>query len=131
MIHAFSLVVAAAYGAIVGSFLNVCIYRLPLRKSIVTSRSACARCQRTLAWFENIPIVSYIALRGRCRTCGERISLRYPTIEAITAAMFALGRPCDREKLPPELRERETLSQRRPVRESICEGPFNFEPLKG
>jgi leader peptidase (prepilin peptidase) / N-methyltransferase len=91
MIHTFSWVAAAAYGAIVGSFLNVCIYRLPQRKSIVTPRSACARCQRTLAWFENIPIVSYVALRGRCRTCGERISLRYPTIEAITAAMFALG----------------------------------------
>jgi leader peptidase (prepilin peptidase) / N-methyltransferase len=91
MIDGFSLVAAAAYGAVVGSFLNVCIYRLPLRKSIVRPRSACARCGRPLAWFENIPIASYIVLRGRCRTCGDRISLRYPTIEAITAAMFALG----------------------------------------
>jgi leader peptidase (prepilin peptidase)/N-methyltransferase len=91
MMHVFALVSAAMYGAVVGSFLNVCIYRLPLRKSIVRPRSACARCGRPLAWFENIPIASYIVLRGRCRTCGDRISLRYPTIEAITAAMFALG----------------------------------------
>ena len=69
----------------------MCIYRLPLSKSIVRPGSACARCGRLLAWFENIPIVSYVALRGRCRSCGERISLRYPAIEAITAAMFALG----------------------------------------
>jgi leader peptidase (prepilin peptidase)/N-methyltransferase len=80
-----------ALGLVVGSFLNVCIYRLPLSKSIVRPGSACARCGRLLAWFENIPIVSYVALRGRCRSCGERISLRYPTIEAITSAMFALG----------------------------------------
>jgi len=91
MMHVFALVSAAMYGAVVGSFLNVCIYRLPLSKSIVRPGSACARCGRLLAWFENIPIVSYVALRGRCRSCGERISLRYPTIEAITSAMFALG----------------------------------------
>jgi leader peptidase (prepilin peptidase) / N-methyltransferase len=87
----FSLVFAAALGAIVGSFLNVCIYRLPLGKSVVWPGSACARCARPLAWFENIPIVSYLVLRGRCRTCSERISPRYPIVEAVTAAMFALG----------------------------------------
>jgi leader peptidase (prepilin peptidase)/N-methyltransferase len=91
MIDAFPLVVVAVFGAIVGSFLNVCIYRLPLGKSIVWPASACARCGRALAWFENIPIVSYFVLRGRCRTCGERISPRYPIVEAITAAMFALA----------------------------------------
>jgi leader peptidase (prepilin peptidase)/N-methyltransferase len=86
-----SIVVAGVFGAIVGSFLNVCIYRLPLGKSVVWPASACARCGRPLAWFENIPVVSYVGLRGRCRTCGDRISLRYPTVETITAAMFALG----------------------------------------
>ena len=91
MIDAVSIVVAGAFGAIVGSFLNVCIYRLPLGKSVVWPGSACARCGRPLAWFENVPVVSYVLLRGRCRTCGDRISLRYPTVEAITAAMFALG----------------------------------------
>jgi leader peptidase (prepilin peptidase)/N-methyltransferase len=91
MTDLFPIVVAGAFGAIVGSFLNVCIYRLPLGKSVVWPASACARCGRPLAWFENIPVVSYAVLRGRCRTCGDRISLRYPTVETITAAMFALG----------------------------------------
>jgi leader peptidase (prepilin peptidase)/N-methyltransferase len=82
---------AALLGALVGSFLNVCIYRLPRRASIVWPGSACARCGRPLAWFENVPVASYVVLRGRCRTCREPISLRYPIVEAITAVMFALG----------------------------------------
>jgi leader peptidase (prepilin peptidase)/N-methyltransferase len=82
---------AAILGAIVGSFLNVCIYRLPLGRSIVWPPSACASCDRPLAWFENVPIVSYLLLRGRCRTCGRPISIRYPIVEAITAVMFGLG----------------------------------------
>jgi leader peptidase (prepilin peptidase)/N-methyltransferase len=82
---------AAALGAIVGSFLNVCIYRLPMGKSIVWPASACPHCARELAWYENIPVVSYLALRAHCRTCDGRISARYPLIEALTAAMFALG----------------------------------------
>jgi leader peptidase (prepilin peptidase) / N-methyltransferase len=89
MIEWAPIVVAGLFGAIVGSFLNVCIYRLPLGSSVVWPSSACARCGRALAWFENIPIVSYLALAGRCRTCRERISIRYPIVEAITALMFA------------------------------------------
>jgi leader peptidase (prepilin peptidase)/N-methyltransferase len=85
------LVVVAIFGAVVGSFLNVCIYRLPLGRSVVWPASACARCGRPLSWFENVPVVSYLALRGRCRTCGERISIRYPIVEALTAAMFAFS----------------------------------------
>jgi leader peptidase (prepilin peptidase)/N-methyltransferase len=91
MIDIFAVVVAAAFGSIVGSFLNVCIYRLPIRRSIVWPASACTRCGRALAWYENVPIASYIALRGRCGSCREPISLRYPVIEALTATMFALG----------------------------------------
>jgi leader peptidase (prepilin peptidase)/N-methyltransferase len=83
--------VAAAFGALAGSFLNVCIYRLPIGRSIVWPASACTRCGRPLAWYENVPIASYIALRGRCRSCHEPISLRYPAVEALTAAMFGLG----------------------------------------
>lgn len=86
-----ALLVPPAFGAIIGSFLNVCIYRLPRGISVVRPPSACARCARTLSWYENVPVVSYLALRGRCRTCGEPISLRYPIVEAITAAMFALA----------------------------------------
>jgi len=80
--------IAAVFGALVGSFLNVCIYRLPLGTSIVWPASACPHCRREISWFENLPIVSYLALRGRCRTCREPIGMRYPIIEAITAAMF-------------------------------------------
>jgi leader peptidase (prepilin peptidase) / N-methyltransferase len=79
---------AALFGLVIGSFLNVCIYRLPRDLSIVWPASHCTTCDRDLAWYENIPILSYLALRGRCRTCGERISPVYPIIEALTAAVF-------------------------------------------
>jgi leader peptidase (prepilin peptidase)/N-methyltransferase len=88
---ALALAAAGAFGAIVGSFLNVCIYRLPLGKSIVWPASACPHCARELSWYENIPVISYLALRGRCLTCAARIGFRYPLVEALTAAMFALA----------------------------------------
>ncbi len=83
------VVIAALFGAVVGSFLNVCIYRLPLGSSIVFPASACPNCRRELSWYENVPIVSWMILRGRCRTCRAPIGVRYPLVEAITAAMFA------------------------------------------
>ena len=86
-----STAVAAVIGVIVGSFLNVCIYRLPMNRSIVWPPSACPHCGRGLAWIENIPIASYVVLGGRCRTCRAPISYRYPVVEALTALMFALG----------------------------------------
>jgi leader peptidase (prepilin peptidase) / N-methyltransferase len=86
---AVQLLFAAAFGAIVGSFLNVCIYRLPLGKSVVWPASACPHCNRGLAWYENIPVASFLVLRGRCRTCARPIGWRYPLIEALTAVMFA------------------------------------------
>jgi leader peptidase (prepilin peptidase)/N-methyltransferase len=88
---AFALVVAALFGALIGSFLNVCIHRLPKGTSIVWPASACPSCGRALSWFENVPVVSYAFLRGRCRTCRSPISWRYPIVEALTAAMFAFG----------------------------------------
>jgi leader peptidase (prepilin peptidase) / N-methyltransferase len=84
-----SILAAALFGAIVGSFLNVCIYRLPRGKSVVWPSSACPNCGRELAWFENIPVISYLALWGRCRTCRYPISGRYPLVEALTALLFA------------------------------------------
>jgi len=86
-----ALVAAAAFGAIIGSFLNVCIYRLPRGRSVVWPASACGACGRELAWFENVPIVSWIVLRARCRTCRAPISWRYPIVEALTALMFVLA----------------------------------------
>jgi leader peptidase (prepilin peptidase)/N-methyltransferase len=86
---AYPVIVAGVFGALIGSFLNVCIYRLPKGRSIVWPGSACGSCGHMLAWFENIPLVSYLVLRGRCRECRSPISLRYPFVELLTAAMFA------------------------------------------
>ncbi len=85
------VVTVAVFGAVIGSFLNVCIHRLPRRTSVVVPPSACPQCGHELSWFENIPIASWVVLRGRCRKCRAPISIRYPIIEAITAAMFAGG----------------------------------------
>jgi leader peptidase (prepilin peptidase) / N-methyltransferase len=82
-------VVFGLFGAIIGSFLNVCIYRLPRGRSVVWPASACPGCERQLAWYENIPVIAYLALGGRCRTCGIPISPRYPIVEATTGVLFA------------------------------------------
>ena len=71
------------YGLLFGSFLNVCIYRLPLNKSIVKPPSACPKCNYQIKWYENIPLFSYIFLNGKCKGCKEKISLRYPIIELL------------------------------------------------
>ena len=76
-----------ALGACVGSFLNVCIYRLPAGLSVVRPRSRCA-CGREIAWYDNIPVFSWFALRGRARCCGRRFSFRYPLVEFLTACAF-------------------------------------------
>lgn len=78
------------FGLCIGSFLNVCIYRLPESKSIVHPRSACLHCGALIRFYDNIPIFSYIALKAKCRHCGAHISLRYPVIEFISG-IFAVG----------------------------------------
>lgn len=83
-------IIVFIFGAIVGSFLNVCIYRLPREKSIVSPRSFCPFCEKPIKYYDNIPIVSYIILRGRCRNCGTKISVKYPIVELITALLFLL-----------------------------------------
>jgi leader peptidase (prepilin peptidase)/N-methyltransferase len=79
----------ALVGLVVGSFLNVCIYRVPRRESIVWPGSRCPSCGRPLAWFDNIPVLSWLAIRGRCRTCGAKVSVMYPAVELATALAFA------------------------------------------
>jgi leader peptidase (prepilin peptidase)/N-methyltransferase len=83
------LIVVFILGAIVGSFLNVIIARLPLEKSIIWPGSRCTSCRQAIRWYDNLPLVSYIWLRGRCRVCGEAFSLRYLLVELVCALGFA------------------------------------------
>jgi leader peptidase (prepilin peptidase)/N-methyltransferase len=80
---------ALAPGLAVGSFLNVVAARVPVRRSVVSERSACLSCGTEIAWYDNVPLLSYALLRGRCRSCRERIGLRYPTVELVTALLVA------------------------------------------
>jgi leader peptidase (prepilin peptidase) / N-methyltransferase len=80
---------AAVFGAVIGSFLNVVIHRLPLGESLVSPGSHCPHCDRPVRTRDNVPVLSWLLLRGRCRDCGAPISPRYPAVEALTAASFA------------------------------------------
>src|SRR6187397_1799630 len=85
----FFVVYGALVGLIVGSYLNVVIHRLRLELSTVTPRSRCPHCGAAIRAWDNLPVVSWLLLRGRCRDCGAPISPRYPFVEALTAALFA------------------------------------------
>jgi leader peptidase (prepilin peptidase)/N-methyltransferase len=78
------------YGLVIGSFLNVCIYRIPGELSIVTGRSRCMSCNTPIKWYDLIPVLSYIFLLGRCRKCKSRISIQYPMIEALNGLLYVL-----------------------------------------
>lgn len=80
-----SYVIVFLFGAVIGSFLNVCIHRLPREESVAWPASRCPSCEKSIAIYDNIPIVSYLALRGRCRACGVPIAIRYPLVEAANA----------------------------------------------
>lgn len=84
----FGYVVAGIFGAIIGSFLNVIIHRVPLEESIVFPNSRCPSCGAVIAFYDNIPILSYVMLGAKCRGCKEHISIRYPAVELLTAALF-------------------------------------------
>jgi len=86
-----SYLLVAILGLAFGSFLNVCIFRLPRYESIVTPRSRCPQCNRLIRWYDNIPVLSYLVLGGRCRDCRERISPIYPTVEILTAGVLVAG----------------------------------------
>lgn len=85
------ITVVTVLGLVIGSFLNVVIYRLPEHESLSSPRSHCMNCGHQLAWWENIPVFSWLALRGRCRSCKARISAQYPAIEALTAVLFLIA----------------------------------------
>lgn len=80
---------AAVLGACAGSFLNVCVERWPGRESVVVPRSRCPGCEAPVRWFQNIPVLSYLMLRGRCARCDVRLSLRYPLVEVAVALIWA------------------------------------------
>lgn len=84
-------IVAGLFGLVAGSFLNVVIYRVPNRQSLVWPSSRCPSCGERIKGFDNLPVLSYLMLRGRCRSCKARISLRYPLVEALTGMLFALA----------------------------------------
>jgi leader peptidase (prepilin peptidase)/N-methyltransferase len=83
-------ILAFIFGSIFGSFLNVCIYRMPMGKSVVWPGSHCPNCEKKIPWYDNIPFISYILLKGRCRFCKERISPVYLIVELLTALVFVV-----------------------------------------
>jgi leader peptidase (prepilin peptidase)/N-methyltransferase len=83
-----ALLLLAVAGLMIGSFLNVCIARIPAGESIVSPGSRCASCRALVRWYDNVPVLSFLVLGGRCRTCGAAISWRYPTVEIVTAVAF-------------------------------------------
>jgi leader peptidase (prepilin peptidase)/N-methyltransferase len=86
-VRAFVPLTAFIFGLFIGSFLNVCIHRIPLNESIVFPASRCPKCRSKIKPWDNIPVVSYLILRGRCRNCGEQISLRYPAVELLSGLL--------------------------------------------
>jgi leader peptidase (prepilin peptidase)/N-methyltransferase len=83
-------VISVLFGAMIGSFLNVCICRIPEGKSIVTPGSHCPQCGKAIRWYDNLPVISFLLLRGRCRHCRRSISVQYPLVEGITAILSLL-----------------------------------------
>ena len=85
------VVLAGIYGSMLGSFLNVCVYRLPRDESVIRPRSRCPKCGNPVAWRDNIPVISWLLLRGRCRHCTEPISIQYPIVELAVGLVWAFA----------------------------------------
>ncbi|MBI5358978.1 MAG: prepilin peptidase [Planctomycetes bacterium] len=90
-LHILYLIFSGIFGAFIGSFLNVCICRLPEEKSLIFPGSHCPKCDSAIRWYDNIPVLSYVILQGKCRNCSEKISLQYPMIELLTSGVFVFA----------------------------------------
>src|SRR5262245_11867425 len=84
----FAYIICGVFGAIIGSFLNVVIHRLPREESVVFPNSTCPSCGAVIAFYDNVPVLSYVVLAGKCRSCRTAISARYPAVELMTALLF-------------------------------------------
>lgn len=84
----FTYILSFIFGSIIGSFLNVCIYRIPKQESIVYPGSHCTSCDESISFYNNIPILSYLFLNGKCAKCGDKISIQYPFVELLTGLLF-------------------------------------------
>ena len=84
------LIITITYGIIIGSFLNVCIYRIPKSESIVVARSHCMKCGKQIKWYDLVPLVSFLMLRGKCRYCKEKLSWQYPVVEALNGILYGV-----------------------------------------
>ena len=88
--EALLLVITITYGILIGSFLNVCIYRIPNGESIVVTRSHCMKCGKQIKWYDLVPLVSFLVLRGKCRYCKDKLSWQYPAVEALNGILYGI-----------------------------------------
>ena len=86
----FYLIVCVVFGILVGSFLNVCIYRIPKNENIVVVNSHCMTCGKQIKWYDLVPLVSFLVLRGKCRYCKEKLSWQYPVVEALNGILYGM-----------------------------------------
>lgn len=90
MMDVLLLIITITYGIIIGSFLNVCIYRIPKGESIVVARSHCMKCGKQIKWYDLVPLVSFLVLRGKCRYCKDKLSWQYPAVEALNGILYGI-----------------------------------------
>ena len=88
--EALLLIITITYGILIGSFLNVCIYRIPNGESIVVTRSHCMKCGKQIKWYDLVPLVSFLVLRGKCRYCKDKLSWQYPAVEALNGILYGI-----------------------------------------
>ena len=88
--EALLLIITITYGILIGSFLNVCIYRIPKGESIVVARSHCMKCGKQIKWYDLVPLVSFLVLRGKCRYCKDKLSWQYPAVEALNGILYGV-----------------------------------------